>query len=216
MGLRKVREILVPAEHGRAWVLNAGQTLRVIAIEGPQCGDLAVFNAHYYRETYSADFSYAWNCYMGTGDTHQIKYMYSRPPFYGLLLEVTDDKVREHAIQVGAHCNHRSYELQGGTGLLREKGTRRTCQDNIAQSIAPYGLTAEDVPDTFNFWMTIEYTLDGGFKILPSMAQKGDRIDFLAHMDCLVALSACPANQGGIFAINDGSNKPLLAEIWEQ
>ena len=53
-----VNEILVPTEHGRAWRVEAGQTMRIIAIDGPQCGDLAVFNAHYYQETYSADFSY--------------------------------------------------------------------------------------------------------------------------------------------------------------
>ena len=212
-----VKEILVPTEHGRAWKVEAGQTMRIIAIDGPQCGDLAVFNAHYHKETYSADFSYLWNCNMGTGDIRRIKYMYSRPPWYNLMLEITDDKVGENAVKQGSHCNQRSYELQGGTGILRSTGTRRSCQDNIAEVIAPYGMTAEDVPQTFNFWMTVEYTPpDGIFKVLPSLSKKGDYIDFFAHMDCLVALSACPGNQAGFTEINAGSNKPLKAEIWEQ
>ena len=49
-----VNEILMPAEHPRAWKVSAGQAMRIIAVEGPQCGDLAVFNAHYNKETYSA------------------------------------------------------------------------------------------------------------------------------------------------------------------
>ena len=76
-------------------------------------------------------------------------------------------------------------------------------------------MTAEDVPQTLNPWMTADYQPDGTFKVLASKAEKGDRIDFLAHMDCLVALSACPAD-GPNTLINSGSNKPLKAEIWEQ
>ena len=216
MAWKLVNEILVPAEQGRAWEVEAGQLMRIIAIEGPQCGDLAVYNAHYYKEAYSADFSYLWNCYQDTGNVRHLKYMYSRPPFFNLMMEITEDKVAENAVNMAGHCNQRSYELMGGTRLLSQQGTRRSCQDNIAQAIAPYGLTAEDVPQTLNFWMTVEYTPDGKFKVLANKAEKGDRIDFVAHMDCLVALSSCPANQGGVTSINSGSNKPLKAEIYEE
>ena len=217
MSWKLVNEILVPAEHGRAWRVNAGQAMRLIAIAGPQCGDLAVFNAHYYKESYSADFSFMWNCYMGTGNMRHLKYMYSRPPFFNLLMEITEDRVAENAVNLGGHCNHRSYELRGGdtTDILRTRGTRRTCQDNITEAISPYGMTAEDVPQTLNFWMTVEYQPDGTFKVLANKAEKGDRIDFLAHMDCLVAISSCPADRSNT-PINSGSNKPLKAEIWEQ
>ena len=52
----------------------------------------------------------------------------------------------------------------------------------------------------------------------PSKAKKGDYTDFLAHMDCLVALSACPANitdAAWVVDINGGSNKALKVEIYE-
>jgi uncharacterized protein YcgI (DUF1989 family) len=71
-------------------------------------------------------------------------------------------------------------------------------------------MTAEDVPHTLNFWMKIVYAPDGTFAVLDSPAQKGDYLDFLAHMDCLIELSACPTSE-----INAGSNKPLKMEIYE-
>ena len=215
MAWKLVNEIIVPAEYGRAWTVNAGQTMRIIAIDGGQCGDLAVFNAYNYRDTYAADFSWGWNHSMGTGNLFRLKYMYSRPPFCNLLMEITEDKVGENAVPMGHHCSRRSYELRGDPRLM-ERGNVRSCTDNIAEAIAPYGMKTEDVPQTFNFWMTVEYnTADGTHIIGPNKAQKGDRIDFLAHMDCLIALSSCPADRPDV-PINSGSNKPLKAEIWEE
>ena len=210
MPSKLVDEILVPAEYGRAWKVSSGQRMRVIAIDGPQVSDMAVFNAHYYKETYSSDFSYLWNCYLGTGDGNRIRYLYSRPPWCHLMLEITDDKVATNWVRIGGHCNQRSKELRGRTPILASKGTCRTCQDNLAEVIAPYGMTAEDVPHTLNFWMKIVYAPDGTFAVLDSPAQKGDYLDFLAHMDCLIELSACPTSE-----INAGSNKPLKMEIYE-
>ena len=48
------------------------------------------------------------------------------------------------------------------------------------------------VPDTYALWMNTEYTAGGGWEVLPSLVQPGDHIDLLAHMDLLVAISACP------------------------
>ena len=80
----------------------------------------------------------------------------------------------------------------------------------------------DQVPNTFPLWMYIEDHLDGEYSIHPSPAQKGDYIDFLAHMDVLVAISACPADAkdptpGTLLnpLLNGGVNKPLKAEVWE-
>jgi uncharacterized protein YcgI (DUF1989 family) len=205
MSKKLLTEIVVPAEHGAAYVVKKGQTQRIIAIEGPQVGDMAVFNEHYHKEVYDDDMSYVYNSALGTGNAHHIKYLYSRPPRSNIMFEVTDDKVGVHYVLCGGKCDWRRYELMGLTEY------HRSCFDNIAEAIAPYGLKPEDVPDIFNLWMN---TTKDGYGILPTLAKKGDYIDMLAHMDCLVALSACPA--GDVTDINGpGGNKPLKVEIWE-
>ena len=207
-----VDEIMVSAEHGRGWRVNKGQTMRIIAIEGPQVGDLTMFNAHNYAEAYDPALSYWFGHREGTGDGHKIKYLYSRPPRMNVMFEVTDDPVARHWIICGGRCNQRSYEVRGA------KKQYRSCQSNLEEVIAEYGITPDRVPDVFNLWMNCEQKPDGGFEVRPSKAKKGDHIDFLAHMDCLVALSSCPGNHtdlGMVININDGNNKPLKVEIYE-
>ena len=46
-----VEEIHIPKEHARAFQVRAEQTMHLIEIEGRRCGDVAIFNAHNYRET---------------------------------------------------------------------------------------------------------------------------------------------------------------------
>ena len=52
MSRKLADEIMVPAEHARAFHVKSGQTMRIIAVEGPQVGEVAIFNAHNYKEVY--------------------------------------------------------------------------------------------------------------------------------------------------------------------
>ena len=129
-----IKEITVPAEYGRAWRLDKGQTMRIIAIDGPQVGDLAVFNAHNYREIYDPTYSYVVNSRQGTGSATKIQYLYSRPSRMNLMLEITEDKVERHQCLSGSRCNPRIYELRGVTRPVR------SCQGNLAEAIAEFGI----------------------------------------------------------------------------
>ena len=209
MSRKLVDEIMVPAEHARAFHVKSGQTMRIIAVEGPQVGEVAIFNAHNYKEVYDPSRSWVWGCFYQTGNAERIQHLYSRPPRMNVMLEVTEDVIQRHWVWSGARCNRLSYEFRGA------KGPVRNCFDNLAEAIAPFGMTAEDVPDVFNLWLNVAYTPDGACIKLPSLARKGDHIDFLGHMDCLIALSACPGNQQDITPINGGVNKPLKVEIYE-
>ncbi len=202
-----VSELMVPAEYARAFRVDRGQTMRIIAVDGPQVGDMTVYNAHNYKEAYSADFSYLLNCRMGTGDAHQIQYLYSCQPWLSVMFEVTDDPVGDHWIMMGGRCNRTSYELMG----VPYNG--RSCQDNVAEAIRDFGMTEEDVADMFLLWMAVEYDERGRHHTVPSPVQKGQHIDMVARMDCLVALSACPASS--VSNLNDGLNKPFKVEIYE-
>lgn len=205
-------EFIVPAEHGKAWRVNEGETLRIIAIDGPQVGDLAMFNAHNYNEVYDPVGTYWFSNRSGTGNNHHVKYMYSRPPAMNIMAEIIDDPVAEHWILCGGRCNQQSYEVRGA------KKWYRSCQSNLEEAIRDWGMPPEKVPDVFNLWMYCENTPDGGFRVMPSKSKKGDHIDFLAKMDLLIALSACPGNHVDLATvdINGGVNKPLQIQIYEK
>ena len=94
-----INELTVPAEQGRAWTVDKGQTMRLIAIEGSQVGDMAIFNAHDLREKYDPLNSYGANCRMGTGGANAIKYLYSHPPPPP---PATEPDARNHRGQSGA------------------------------------------------------------------------------------------------------------------
>ena len=208
MAWKLLTEFIIPAEYGKAFRVVKGQSVRITAVEGPQVGDLAVFNAHDYTEIYDPDGSFLMGSLTGTGNMHKIRYLYSRPPRVNLMLEVTDDKVGRHWVMCGGRCSPTSYRLRG------YKETR-SCQLNLEEAIAEFGMNREMVPDVLNLWMNVEILPDGTYTVLPARCEKGDYIDFLAHMDCLLALSSCPGNQGNSTPINGGSNKPLKVEVWE-
>ena len=203
---KMVEEIHIPKEQARAFQVRTGQTMRLIEIEGLQCADIAIFNTQNYRETYDPTVSYLLNSRQGTGNAKTLKYLYSRPPKLDVMFTITDDKVATNWCLSGGHCNHRTYELQG------VEGYHRSCQDSLAEAIAPFGLTSLDAPDVFNAWMNVDY-VDGRYQVGSAPTVKDDYIDFLAHMDCLVAISACPSELG---LVNGGANKSLKVEIYNQ
>jgi uncharacterized protein len=45
-GMTKVSEVLVPARDGRTFEVPAGHVFRIVSVEGPQVGDLNLWNQH--------------------------------------------------------------------------------------------------------------------------------------------------------------------------
>ena len=212
MPRKLVSELIVPAEVGRGLIVNKGQTLRIIAIEGPIVCDVTFLNAHNHKETYDSAFSYGLNRWQRTGNYHQFRYMYSKLPWGNVMVEITDDKVARHWLINGGHCSSKS------TYFRRQRPSARSCHGNVAEVLSEYGMTIDEVPNTFPLWMYIEDLPSGDYVIHPSPSKKGDYIDFLARMDVLVAISSCPGNDPEAFPVidlNAGANRPVKAEVWE-
>ena len=209
MERKMLQEFVVPAQQAASVRLNSGQVVRFIAIEGPQVVDLSFFNAHDFSETYRGPFSWGYNCRMGTGNGNTMRYFYSRLPRANLMLEMIEDKVGKHWVMNNGHCNRFTNERRGLATASR------SCQDNIAGAIAEHGMTPDQVPDTFALWMNVDENPDGEYILKESTAKQGDYTDFLAHMDLLVAISACPGSQDGITPINGDRDKPIQVQVWE-
>lgn len=87
----------------------------------------------------------------------------------------------------------------------------RSCQENLTEALAPYGLTGDDVFDIFNVFMNVDLHDDDSFTINPTEVGLDDYIDIRAEMDILAAVSACPADTS---PTNGGKSAPLGIKIF--
>jgi uncharacterized protein len=179
-------EFIVPALHGKAFVVLKGQVVSFIEVEGKQMADIVFLNANDYKEVFHAGWSAALNMMMGEGDMKKLKKLYSKPPRDNVMLTVVDDPTGVHLAWNGGRCSRKIYEQ------FFDMPGHRSCQDNLAEALAPYGLTEDDVPDVFNAFMNAEGFAEGRFDTLEPVTEQGDYISMRAEMDVLVGVSACP------------------------
>ncbi len=204
MGLKIIAEDIIPARHGRAYVLRKGETLRIHQIVGGQVGDCAFFNADNYRETFHVGQTWATNVILGTGTSKTFQHFYSKPPHENVMLTTTADTYANHWGNNGGRCSRKLYERRDGLT------DHRSCQENLTEAVSPYGLTGDDIMDIFNVFMTVDLFTDGTFKIKPTAVNPDDYIDLRAEMNVLAVISACPADTS---QTNGGKSAPLGVKI---
>ena len=205
MNRELISDTVIPARHGRAFVVSRGQVLRIYLPEGKQVGDCVFLNANDYREQFHVGQSWLINMMLGTGTATSFKHFYSKPPRENILLTVLDDTVGSHWGNMGGRCSKRLYELRDNNL------DHRSCQENLAEALAPYGLEGDQIIDIFNVFMNVVCTPDGRFEIHPPTADRGDYIDLLPEMDILAGISACPADTT---PTNEGAPKSLGVKIF--
>ena len=200
------QEIIVPAGFAKAFKVNRGEVLRIGQVEGGQVGDVVIFNANDYREHFHASESVVLNSIEGVGNMKYITKFYSQPSRENLMFTVVKDTTKTHFVWNGARCSPKICQMRDKVSVP----PHRSCQTNLAEAIAPYGLSPDDVPDVFNVFMNVAVENDT-FVIKPPVVGKNDYIDMRAEMDCLVAVSACPSDRT---TTNSGRIKPLLVQIY--
>ena len=201
-----VNEFVIPAREARAFEVKRGQIFRIHQITGGQVGDCVFYNADDYREMFHVGQTWAINGILGTGTSKSFPHFYSKPPRENLMLTVVADTVRNHWGNMGGRCSRRLYALRDN---LTE---HRSCQENLTEALAPYGLTGDDVFDIFNVFMNVELHPDGRFTILPTQVKPDDHMDLRAEMNILAAVSACPADTS---PTNNGKSNPLGIKIYQ-
>jgi hypothetical protein len=108
---------------------------------------------------------------------------------------------------VGHRCNRVFDEL--GWGLT----DHANCQDTLAESIREYGLTPDDVHDSFNLWMATTIDENGHRQFKWNPARPGDRLDLLAMFDVLAVAVICGC--GDLVGINNYTFTPVRLEVLE-
>ena len=174
-------ETLAP-QSGTAFELKKGHLLRVIDPEGEQVADLTAFNRNDPNEWLSSGrtIDYANTIYLTTN--HVLYSNRSRPMF-----TITEDEVGRHDFLL-TPCSPETFQL-----IYKEQAYHPSCFENLSKNLSRYGITADQIPTTFNIFMNVEISADGRLSILPPRSRAGQSISLRAEMDLIVGLTACSA-----------------------
>ncbi len=176
---------------GAGFALSAGQTLTVIDPRGVQVADLLAYNAADVREVLSSGrtLDYAETIRLTTGHS-----LYSNRS--NVMLEIVEDSVGRHDFLL-TPCSYATFD-HFYPDLPRHRG----CFGNLAEALAPWGITEDMIPVAFNCFMNVPVdAATGRLEVLPPVSKAGDRIVLRAAMDLVIGLTACsaPASNGGSF-----------------
>ncbi len=204
----KVRDFIIPKETGTAFLVDQGQILRIVDIEGAQVADFNAFNRDDPREMFwSGRTRILHGAHLTVG--HQL---WSTPPRMRPMFTIIADTVDHKPLPHGAtshdllysRCNERLFEV-----LTGQKG-RPNCQENMARAVSEFGLTPDYIHDAFNIFMATGINESDRLFYLEPDAKKGDYVELYAEMNCIVAISACPGGCSG------PQNKALGVEIYRR
>ncbi len=180
-----VNRITVDAGDHYIGTLKAGQTLRILDLEGNQAADTLFYNAHDTSERYSAmdTLREQGALYLTAGS--RLLSSEGRP-----MLTITADTCGRHDTLGGAcasESNTVRYDL--------EKRHMHSCRDNWMQALADYpeyGLTKRDITHNINFFMNVPVTAEGELTFEDGISAPGKYVEMVAEMDVIVLLSNCP------------------------
>ena len=116
------------------------------------------------------------------------------------------DDAEEHFGNCAGRCS---------TKLLAARDKRtgvRSCQENLAEALAPFGIDGDDIGDVFNAFMNVDFHNDGGFTIKVPNNKASDYLDLRAEMNIIAAVSACPNRTG---PVNNFATKPLGIKVFD-
>ncbi|CCE05364.1 conserved hypothetical protein [Bradyrhizobium sp. STM 3843] len=219
--LVKTDEIVVPPRDARSFRVSRGQFFRIISIEGPQVGDLNLWNADDLAERFFSGKTRALHAtHVSTGDRLWSSMPYLRPMatishdtlgWYGW----DADGAGVHDV-IGTRCDPYTNMLLNG------RAYDFCCHSNLARALGAELKAAPDtvehhVHDVLNVFMCTGFTADTHqYFMKASPVRPGDFIEFLAEIDLLGALSACPGGDCSATHSSDAAAcYPLKVEIFE-
>ncbi len=179
---------------GAGFTLRKGQQLTVMDPRGGQVADLLAYNAADAGEVISSGrtFDYASKLFLSAGD---VLYSNRSNP----MLEIVHDDVGRHDFLL-TPCSKDTFRI-----IYGDTDPHHGCFGNLANALAPWGVTPDMIPTAFNCFMNVVIDgKSGQFTVESPLSKAHDRIVFVAEMDIIIGLTACSALQS-----NGGSFKPI-------
>lgn len=188
---RLVEDFVIPIRSGRAWEVKAGQVCRILTVNGPQVGDLNVWNRHNPRERlWTSRTRQLQRAHVSTYDR-----LWSTLPYLRPLLTITKDTLADYGRDAEGG---RVHDLLGSrcdpyvNRMLTGEDFDFHCHSNLTRAVLPYGLTELDVHDVLNVFQCTGLNDEDKYFMKACPAQPGDFLEFFAEIDLLCALSTCP------------------------
>ena len=221
LGAVKVCEVLVPPRDAACFHVPAGSFFRISCVEGPQVGDLNLWNTNDLSERfYSGKTRALHGTHLTTGERMWSSFPHLRP-----MATIVADTLDWYGIDgfggsvhdvIGTRCDPYTHNLLSGGDY------HHCCHSNLTRAlVAETGLPLDQaeahVHDVLNVFMCTGFTRDTGqYFMKASPVRAGDYLEFFAEIDLLGALSACP---GGDCSAEHSSDTaacyPLLVEVFQ-
>ena len=213
-GMVKVGEVLAPPRAASAFDVPAGHVFRIVCAEGPQVGDLNLWNAANLSERFFSGKTRALHgTHVTTGDR-----LWSALPYLRPMATITADTLDWYGFDadgagvhdvIGTRCDPYTNRLLTGGDY------HRCCHSNLTRALmSRLGLSFEaaepHVHDVLNVFMCTGFDRrDGRYFMKASPVRRGDFIEFFAEIDLLCALSTCPGGDLSIPLWGPEARDPL-------
>lgn len=214
-------ELLVAPRQASCFEVPAGSFFRITSVEGPQVGDLNLWNADDHDERfYSGKTRAIHGTHITTGER-----MWSSLPHLRPMATIIHDTLEWYGIDefggsihdvIGTRCDPYTHHLLSG-GMYHH-----CCHSNLTRALAEHtGLPAREVEgrvhDVMNVFMCTGFTRDTGqYFMKATPARPGDHIEFFAEINLLGALSACPGGDcSATHSSDEAKCHPLLVETFK-
>ena len=218
--MAKIGEVIVPAREARAVEVPAGHVFRIVSVEGPQVGDLNLWNARDLGERFFSGKTRAFHgTHVSTGDR-----LWSTLPSLRPMATITHDTLGWYGWDqdgggihdvIGTRCDPYTNVLLKGTEY------HHCCHSNLTRALAahrqmPLAEAEPHIHDVMNVFMCTGFTHDTHqYFMKASPVRPGDFIEFFAEIDLLAALSACPGGDCSATHSSDTARcYPLKIEIY--
>ena len=194
-----VTDVVIDGGHAAAVVVELGDLLEVIDLEGQQVCDLIAFASLDRREWLSMSHTRAATLRLNLAPGDMLQSNWRRPMF-----EVLADDVGMHDL-ITQMCDARRYQLD-----YRVEG-HRSCRTNFTEVLEPWGIQEWEMPDPLNVFQNAPIHPDRTFGNEVPTSVPGDSIVFRVMMPAIVAGSACPQD---LNPCNVFSPSPIGLKVW--
>jgi urea carboxylase-associated protein 1 len=173
---------VVPARAPWLHHVKAGQTLRIVDLEGNQAVDFLLYAAADDAERYCAQDTVAaqGNLFLREGTV--LRSNEGRP-----MMTITATSVDYHDT-IGGACSCESNTLRYGHHTKAE----HACVENFLEANLREGRGKRDMVSNINFFMNVPVEADGALGIVDGISAPGLTVDLRAEMDVIVVVSNCP------------------------
>ncbi len=177
-----VHDEVIRARAPWSHVVRAGQTMRIVDLEGNQAVDCLLYVADDPTERYSAP-----DTIVGQGNVYLVAGTVLRTTEGRPLMTVTDTTCERHDTLGGA-CSKESNTLRYG----HHTHAQHACVENFVHEHLRHGLGKRDIQSNINWFMNVPVEDDGSLGIVDGISAPGLWVDLRAELDTLVIISNCP------------------------